>query len=240
MTSEELQIRNQQNAQNSTGPRSPEGKRRSSLNSYRNGLTGQIVCQSAEDLAAFQKHCAAIVAELAPQGAIQTALAVAVAEDLFRLARARAIENGIFANGHLQHVESIDAGHPEIDTSLAQAKTWEAQAHHFSLLTVYEGRIRRTLEKNTAELKALQAGQKEKHERAVREATLFMEHAEAKGETYDPGDDFSPASDHGGFVFSAGALKGSAARKRRFDAAYASHQHRLQEQRRRIEDNQGS
>src|SRR5580658_1335798 len=38
-----------ENAQLSTGPRTVEGKKRSSLNAFRHGLTGQIVIHTPED-----------------------------------------------------------------------------------------------------------------------------------------------------------------------------------------------
>jgi hypothetical protein len=45
---------NRANAQLSTGPRTEEGKKRSSLNAFRHGLTGQIVIHTPEDQKAFQ------------------------------------------------------------------------------------------------------------------------------------------------------------------------------------------
>ena len=76
------------NAQLSTGPKTPEGKKRSSLNAFRHGLTGQIVIHTPEDRAAFQQHCDAIREALAPVGALETDLAQAIAEDRWRLNRA--------------------------------------------------------------------------------------------------------------------------------------------------------
>src|SRR5215469_12984592 len=63
---------NRQNASRSTGPVTPEGKRKASLNALRHGLTGQTVVLPEEDLAAYQKHCAQFHAELKPQGLIET------------------------------------------------------------------------------------------------------------------------------------------------------------------------
>src|SRR5215471_240030 len=70
-----------ENAQFSTGPKTLEGKKRSSLNVFRHGLTGQIVIHTPEDQAAFQKHCDAIREALAPVGALELELAQAIAED---------------------------------------------------------------------------------------------------------------------------------------------------------------
>jgi hypothetical protein len=91
-----------ENAQLSTGPRTIAGKKRSSLNAFRHGLTGQIVIHTPEDQEAFQKHCDGIREALAPVGALEFDLAQAIAEDRWRLNRARALENSIFALGQSQ------------------------------------------------------------------------------------------------------------------------------------------
>src|ERR1017187_4609699 len=91
---------NRQNAQKSTGPRTPEGKKRSSLNACRHNLTGQVNCITDEDKAAFDKHCFGIVGALPPEGLLEHDLAQGIAEDRWRLKRARALENNVFALGH--------------------------------------------------------------------------------------------------------------------------------------------
>ena len=52
MTDQQLEA-NRANAQLSTGPKTPEGKRRASLNSYRHGLSGQIHIATPEETAVF-------------------------------------------------------------------------------------------------------------------------------------------------------------------------------------------
>jgi hypothetical protein len=206
MTDEQIAQRNRDNARHSTGPRSAAGKRRSSLNAYRNGLNGQIVCQSPEELAAFTGFCDAIRNELAPVGPIETFLAKSISENMFRLERARALENGVFATGYRDYVDEIESGHPEVDTALAASQTFVEQAHAFHLLTGYETKIQRNMEKHQAQLKALQAERKAAHEKAVEQATQFVELAEAMEGTYEPREDFTPASAHGGFVFSTAEI----------------------------------
>jgi hypothetical protein len=193
---------NRAHAQLSTGPRTEEGKKRSSLNAFRHGLTGQIVIHTPEDQAAFQKHCDAIRESLAPVGALETTLAQSIAEDYWRLNRARALENAVFTLGLQEHSDP-DAAHLEVDAALAQGRTWIEQAKNLQLLTIYEQRIRRSIEKNMAELRALQAERQAAVTRAEKEARLLLQLAEHEGRNFDPAIDFPSGSQPPGFVFSA-------------------------------------
>ena len=195
---------NRANAQLSAGPRTEEGKKQSSLNAFRHGLTGQIVIHTPEDQAAFQKHCDAIREDLKAVGALETTLAQSIAEDYRCLHRARALENSIFTLG-LQDHSDLAAGNPEVDAAFAQGRTWIEQARNLQLLTTYEQRIRRSIEKNTAELRTLQTARKAAVEQAEEKARLLVELAEYEdrhGRNYDPSNDFPPESRLLGFVFS--------------------------------------
>jgi hypothetical protein len=207
-----------ENAQLSTGPRTQEGKKRSSLNAFRHGLTGQIVIHTPEDEQAFKKHCDGIREALAPVGALELDLAQAIAEDRWRLNRARALENSIFALGQSEHLLE-DSGHPEADAALAQGRTWMAHAHQLHLLTTYENRIRRSVEKNTAELRALQDQRKAAIAQAEEEARLLVQLAQTEGGDYDPADDFPPESQPLGFVFSRPVIERQIERRRRLARA---------------------
>jgi hypothetical protein len=210
---------NRENAQHSTGPRTPAGRKRASLNAYRHGLTGQIIMHTPEDQQAFKKHCEGIREALAPVGALEADLAQAIAEDRWRLNRARALENSIFALGQGEHLCEDAGHHPEVDTAFAQGRTWMAHAHELHLLTTYESRIRRSVEKNTAELRAMQAERKAAVAKAEEEARLLVQLAEAEGGDYDPADDFPPESQPLGFVFSRPAIQRQIERSQRLGRA---------------------
>src|ERR1035438_1241296 len=75
-------------------PRDPRA-----LNAYRHGLTGQVLILPPDDQAAYLLHCQGIQESLAPEGAMETGLVQSVADDRWRLTRAAAIENSIFAIG---------------------------------------------------------------------------------------------------------------------------------------------
>ncbi len=220
MTDKQLAA-NRANAQKSTGPKTPEGKRRSSLNASRHYLTGKIHVATLEDSAAFEAHCGAYLEALAPVGIIESDLAREIAEDRWRLKRARSLEHSVFALGHQTHAEAADSGDPHLDAALAEGQTWIEQAKSLQLLTLYENRIRRAIEKNTVQLEAMQAKRKAAFVNARTEAIRLAQLAEAEGEPYyDPAADFEPASDHGGFIFSTPEIERTIDRRNRLHRAW--------------------
>jgi hypothetical protein len=219
MTSHAQLLANQANSQKSTGPRSPAGKQRSRLNAYRHGLTGQVCIFTPEDQDAFEKHCAGIREALQPVGALELDLSQAIAEDRWRLKRARAVESGIFALGQSGVPETSDPGQAQIDEALAQARTWLAEGKNLQLLALYEQRIHRATEKNMAELRALQEVRKAAHQEALKDAQLLAQLAYMKNEEYDPADYFPPEMLQNGSDFSPASINRLILRKRRLKEA---------------------
>jgi hypothetical protein len=81
------------NGAKSRGPKSPEGKARSAQNALKHGMRAQkYVVRPQEDGAELEALESAILAELAPEGALQTLLARRVAIAAWRLARADRME----------------------------------------------------------------------------------------------------------------------------------------------------
>ena len=114
---------NRQNAARSTGPVTPEGKRRASLNALRHGLTGQTVVLPEDDLAAYRNSCAQFHAELKPQGLLETKAVQTIADTYWRLDRIRAMENNLFALGFEEHAGELVVSDPAIHCAIAQAKS---------------------------------------------------------------------------------------------------------------------
>jgi hypothetical protein len=104
---------NRANAQKSTGPRTPEGKRRSALNATRHGILSQVLHLPEEEMAAYDEFTAPYVSSLCPVGQTETELARACADLQFRLHRLSAAEHNLFALGHEEHGDRYDTGHPE-------------------------------------------------------------------------------------------------------------------------------
>jgi hypothetical protein len=101
------------------GPTREAGTQRTRLNAYKHGLTGQIHLLTAAEQTAFDAHCQSICEALAPVGALEIDIAQAIAEDRWRLKRARAIETGIFAAGQ-QGLLGFNPGNPSVGNRKTQ------------------------------------------------------------------------------------------------------------------------
>jgi hypothetical protein len=204
MISEKQLEANRRNAQQSTGPKTIEGKSRSSRNNLRHGLTGQVTVMPNEDREVHDTFCNELIEGFQPETPIEQQLAQSIAEDSWRLNRARAIENNMFALGHAGQ-------HRETHIALADAKTFQDQAAQFNLLTIYEQRINRTLQRNLKLLHELQAQRKAQREHDMEEAQLLAQLSLANGQAYDPNKD--------GFVFSNAEINLWIDRNNRLNAA---------------------
>jgi len=182
--------------QESPKPRDPRA-----FNSYRHGLTGQVLIMTPADELAYTTHCQGILASLAVEGQLEKSLAHSVADDLWRLQRCATIEHTRFSMG-MSEPDKYFAHHPEVDASLAQAVTWDSEASNLNLMSLYESRAQRRMERNLAILQQLQAGRKAAFDQAVEEATLLTQHAVSQGEPYNVESDFPPEALPPQFAFS--------------------------------------
>jgi hypothetical protein len=159
---------NRHNAQNSTGPKTAEGKDHSRQNARTHGITGKI--------AFADRHFIQELSDaLNPQTVLERQYAESIAEDHWRIKRIRAVEAEIFAKGD-------------------PAEIFLEHAKELSLLTLYEQRINRNIQRNLAQLKALQTERKAEHDRQMEQAQLLSQLSIIKGLPYNPAQD--------GFVFS--------------------------------------
>jgi len=199
------------NAELSSGPKSPEGRKRSSMNALRHGLTGQVTTMTDDDRTAHEKFSKALIHDLAPQGAMETQLAQRIATDSWRLNRMSAVEDNLFALGIHEHGGKFHLEHEQIDAALTAARVFTMESKQLQLLTLYEQRINRSLQKNLAMLQQLQATRKSADEAAMREASTLLKLSEMRGMVYQPAKD--------GFVFSTAEIHAAIDRQLRLDRA---------------------
>ncbi len=93
---------NQVNALSSTGPRTAEGINASKYNATRHGLTGKQIVIRGEDPVHYESLRNSLVAELKPAGEMEAMLVEEIAQNWWRLERARRAES--------QLLEKIDLG----------------------------------------------------------------------------------------------------------------------------------
>src|ERR1022692_3450074 len=160
MTSEKQIDANRRNALLSTGAKTEAGHNRSRMNALRHGLTGQVTTMTDEDRAAHDQFSKALMKDLAPDGAMEIQLAQRIATDSWRLNRASAIEDNIFALGQLQNGGQACPDVPQIDAALTTARVFTLESKQLQLLTLYEQRLNRSVQKNLAMLQSLQSVRK--------------------------------------------------------------------------------
>ncbi|SPE40635.1 hypothetical protein SBA3_3800027 [Candidatus Sulfopaludibacter sp. SbA3] len=161
------------------------------FNAYRHGLTGQVMIMTPDDEAAYTAHCQGFHQALAPEGAVEKSLAQSIADDQWRLARSAAIDLTRFSMG-MSEPDKYFAHHQEIDAAFAQAVTWASEAKNLDLMSLYEGRAQRRVERNMKMLKQLQADRKAALDQIVEDATMLAQYAASQGEPYDVERDFPP------------------------------------------------
>ncbi len=194
-------------------PRDPRA-----LNAYRHGLTGQILILTPEDQAAYESHCRGIRESLAPVGAMEVDFVQAITDDRWRLKHAGAMENSLFAMGLNMH-GGPSHDHPEIDAAFSKARIWLSKGENLALLTLYENRIQRRVEKNMVLLRQQQADRQAAFQKAVEEAELLAQFAASKGETYKIERDFPREVLPPQFVFSLAEIARQVTHNRRLAEA---------------------
>ncbi len=183
-----------------TGPRTAEGKARCRLNAFRHGLTAQTFVLTADEAPAYQKHHADVHTHYQPAGPVETSLTDEIAIGIWRLQRAHAIEEGMFASA-------------ASDSEAGPAASWLENAKALDLLARYEGRIRRALDRDKAELDRLQSVRKEHAVQAMHKAVNLYNVAKREGKSYDPDVYFKTSPPVFESVFSADVVGAEAARR---------------------------
>jgi hypothetical protein len=145
------------NGAKSRGPKTSEGRARSAQNALKHGLCAlKYVVLPDESAAEFHALQEALMAELAPVGALQLVLARRVAVAAWRLARADRMETELFAE---RRWENGGVG-------MALIRDGNG-TRSFETLMRYRGAAMAEFMRSLRTLKALQAEQADLHEQAV-------------------------------------------------------------------------
>jgi hypothetical protein len=154
---------NRLNAELSTGARTEEGQRRSSLNAIKHGLTGRTVLLPQEDPGAYQAFCRKIIDSLQAETPVEEELAQLIAEQYWRLRRIRTVEEAMNQRG-------------------------EASLQEISNLGIYQNRINRVLKDAEQRLRESQTQRKAEEEARKEEAIRLYQFSKMNGLRWAPED----------------------------------------------------
>jgi hypothetical protein len=160
LTPKGLPIFNDHATPTKTGPNTPEGKKRSSQNALRHGLSGRVVVLPTEDMTLYLKFAKDFIESLKPANPMEQELAQNIADGYWRLKRVRTTEETLYALGYNEGQSDFDADHEDLHAAFTMGKTFRDHSKAFVNLSIYESRIQRNIEKNTKLLRELQAERK--------------------------------------------------------------------------------
>ena len=203
-------IANRENAQHSTGPRTPDGKKRSSLNAMRHGLTGQVIVMPYEDLEAYNAFVERYINGLTPKNEPEKQLALDMANTTWKLNRCTSIESGIYAMGHHDFADRNNVDHPEVHAALTAATTYLENSRQIENLSRQENRLRRGLQKSTKLYQDMQDHRRAQEKEEMGQALPIAKTHKMQNLPYDPYED--------GFVLSNSEI----------DQQITREQHRIQ------------
>jgi hypothetical protein len=142
---------NLQNARNSTGPRTAEGKQRVRLNALRHGAYSKTAILANEDPAAYEALGVRLIETFQPQNDEQLSVLRTIQDAQWRLDRVLSLEANLYAWGvrdNLQRARNFfPAEPPDSQTDLARADAYSDKARTFDQFHRQEARLRRILDR---------------------------------------------------------------------------------------------
>jgi hypothetical protein len=134
---------NQANAQLSTGPKTAEGKSKSSLNAVSTGLTGRTVLLPTDDVQAYAAHFARFSDRYKPATPEEQELVQDLAQTKWRLLRIPQLEEDLWALGSVTFANMFEDQSEEVRPGLIRAHTLVTFGKRFDNLALQELRLAR-------------------------------------------------------------------------------------------------
>jgi len=188
---------NRANSKHSTGPRTEEGKARSSQNATKHGLCAKAILLTSDDPTAFQRRLDSFLNEYQPQGPTEQQLVRTLANNSWHLDRVNRLEEALFTHA---------------DENL----TLDSQMRSLTSLSTHRHRLTRAFESTLKQLRQLQKERRSEEQGRLWDASRLSALAEHKGLPYDPVQD--------GFVFSKKDIEAFLDHEQRYcDALLAYH-----------------
>ena len=186
--SEARLLANQANSKLSTGPRTPEGRAKSSRNAVTTALTGRTVLLPTDDVDLYERHLDSFFQEFDPIGVRETALVQSLADHAWRLERIVGLEMAIYSNGCSQFAEQYAHESAAAQKRLIELQITLTHERQLRNLQVQEARLCRRREKESAELRQLQEERKLREKSDLKEAAALYQSACEENQPFDPAD----------------------------------------------------
>ena len=148
---------NRRNAQQSTGPRTPEGKSIAAMNSCQHGLRSADPVGPGEDPAVYRAFALELIAELNPIGMQQRLIAERLAQMHWKLQRIPAVEGATLQYGKVRLQEESSRRNLRPPLGITAAQLIACDMDTMLKLQNYELRLQRAIAQAMRELKQLQA-----------------------------------------------------------------------------------
>ena len=146
---------NKENAQHSTGPRTAEGKQRSSQNALKHGLCALDPLIPGEDPEAFQEHFCEIELDLQPASVIESQLVEQIADISWRLKRLSRIEAAVITAFYDATAEQPSNQGNDTDQLLGKALAHDNRLAALNRLGRYEAQLSRRYHRAIKEFRDL-------------------------------------------------------------------------------------
>jgi hypothetical protein len=148
---------NQANAQLSSGPKSAEGKAKSSLNAISTGLTGRTVLLPSDDAKAYSDHMANYFVRFEPATPEEEEIVQDIAQTKWRLNRIPHLEEDLWALGSVMFANMFEEQPGEVRPGLIRAHTLVTYGKRFDNLYLQESRLTRRYDKLVQHFRDLKA-----------------------------------------------------------------------------------
>jgi hypothetical protein len=178
---------NRANSQFSTGPRTEEGKTKSSMNAIKTGLTGRTVLLPTDDALAYQQHLDRHFAEFSPATDKEKSLTQSIADSEWRLLRIAPLEAGIYAVGRRQLADLFPEEKDPINReALIHTEIFLTYRKDFSNLALQERRLRNQRNADIVQLEQLQKDRRDKHAADLKRAIALYKSSRKLGVAFEP------------------------------------------------------
>jgi hypothetical protein len=167
---------NQENSKLSTGPKTPEGKRKVAMNSSKHGHAGQTVVLQEHEIPIYEKHFADFRKEYKPAGPTEEFMVHSLADMSYSLGQLRAtITNRMTIIG-LRTIPNDNETHSqETATAVSRARSINEEVPSLNTMGLYEQRKQRLFHATRKELMQIQAARKAEEKASLAEAAAHRQ-----------------------------------------------------------------